>query len=89
MEFNYLKDNKNEAEIEIDNRTIAEVLRVYLNKDSGVKFAAWNREHPSKNPVLKIKTSGKTVKKALKDAASQIEKQADKLVSDLKTSKTK
>jgi len=89
MEVNFLKDEKNEAEIELDNLTIAELIRAYLAKDSDVNFVAWRREHPTKNPVLKIKTKGKTVRKAISDAISIIEKQADKLVSDLKTSKTK
>ncbi len=82
-----MKDEKNDAEIEMDNLTIAEILRVYLNKDSSVSFVAWRREHPSKNPILKVKTKGKTVKKALSDAASQIEKEADKLVNDFKKGK--
>ena len=89
MEVNYLKDGKNEAEIELNNLTIAEVLRAYLNKDDNVEFAAWRREHPSKNPVLKIKTKGKTVRKAISDAINQIEKEADKLVDSFKTAKTK
>ncbi|MBU1136173.1 MAG: hypothetical protein KJ559_01550 [Nanoarchaeota archaeon] len=88
MEINYIKDEKNEAEIELDNLTIAELLRTYLNEDDSVSFAAWKREHPSKNPVLKTKTKTKTVKKAISDAVSQIEKHLDKLVADFKNSKT-
>ena len=87
MEVKFLRNEKNEAEIELDNLTIAEVLRVYLYKDDNVEFVAWKREHPSKNPVLKIKTKGKTVKKAISDAVSVIEKQADKLIGDFKKSK--
>jgi len=87
MKIKYLKDEKNDAEIELDNLTVAEVLRVYLLKDSNVEFAAWRRAHPSENPVLKIKTKGKTVKKALSDASSQIEKKADSLVSNFKKSR--
>lgn len=89
MEVKYLKNEKDEVEMEIDNLTIAEVLRAYLVEDSSVEFAAWRREHPSKNPILKIKTKGKTVKKALSDAVSKIEKETDSLVSKFKTSKTK
>ena len=87
MEIKYLKDEKNEAEIEMDNSTVAEILRAYLNKDSSVEFAAWKKEHPTKNPVLKIKTKGKSVKKALSDAATMIEKDGDKLVADFKKGK--
>jgi len=89
MKANFLKDEKNEAEIEIDNLTIAELLRAYLAKDENVSFVAWKKEHPSKNPVLKIKTKGKTVRKAVSDAISEIEKEADKLVAEFKTSKIK
>ena len=84
MEINIIKDEKNELEIAIDNITIAEILRVYLHKDSAVEFAAWKREHPNKPAVLRIETKGKTAKKALEDAISQIQKDADKLVSEVK-----
>jgi DNA-directed RNA polymerase subunit L len=87
MEFKYLKDEKNEAEIEISNLTVAEILRVYLNQDDAVSFAAWKREHPSKNPILTIRTKSKAVKKVLQDAAAKIGKDADNLVSKFKKSK--
>lgn len=87
MNIKYLSDEKNEADIEIDNLTIAELLREYLSQDDSVKFVAWKREHPTKNAVLKIKTSGKTVRKAIGDAVSKIGKEADKLVDELKKSK--
>jgi len=84
MELKILKQEKNELEIELDNLTIAEVLRAYLQKDDDVRFAAWNREHPTKNPVLLIKTKGKSAKKAVADAVALIEKEADKFVSEFK-----
>ena len=84
MKINYLKDEKNEIELELDNATIAEILRVYLSQDEGVEFAAWKREHPTKNPVLKIKTSGKTASKALNDAKEKLEKDLDKIQSEFK-----
>jgi len=84
MELNILKDSKEELEVELDDLTITEILRVYLNKDSSVAFAAWKREHPTKNPVLKVQTKGKTAKKALNDAVSAITKDLDKLESDFK-----
>jgi len=87
MEVKYLKSEKNEAEIQLNNLTIAEVMRAYLAKDDSVSFVAWKREHPSKDPILKIKTKGKTVKKAIEDAVSQIEKETEKIISDLKKSK--
>jgi len=87
MEVKYLKDEKNEAEIEISSITLAEILREYLSEDDSVSFVAWKREHPTKNPILKINTKGKTVRKAVSDAISRIDKEADKLVDDLKKSK--
>ncbi len=87
MKITYIKDEKNEADIEIDNLTIVEILRTYLSEDENVSFVAWKREHPTKNPLLKIKTSGKTVRKAVSDAVSRIEKDADKLVDEIKKGK--
>ena len=68
MEINVLKSSKDELEFELENLAIAELLRVYLNKDSSVTFAAWKREHPSEKPILAVKTKGKTAKKAINDA---------------------
>ena len=82
MEYKYLKDEKNEATIELDNQTVAEVMRVELLKDSAVKFAAWRKEHPEKSPTLEIRTEGKTVKKALQEAATSISKTLDSLEKD-------
>jgi len=87
MEVKYLKDEKNEAEIEINSITIAEILRDCLSEDESVSFVAWRREHPTKNPILKINTKGKSARKAVSDAIARIEKEADKLVDDLKKSK--
>ena len=87
MEIEVLKDDKQELLMKIRNLTIAEILRVYLNQDDNVKFAAWRREHPSKPPVLNIKTSGKTAKKALQDAISAVEKDSSKLLAEFKKAK--
>jgi DNA-directed RNA polymerase subunit L len=84
MEIKILNNSKEEIEIEIESLTIAEILRVYLNKDSNVTFAAWKREHPTKEPILKIKTKGKTAKKAVNDAISLIEKDLDKTLNEFK-----
>ena len=83
MNIEILKQDKNSIELKIDDLTVAEVLRAYLNKE-GIEFAAWRREHPSKPLLFKIESSGKTVKKAISDAISAINKDADKLVGLLK-----
>jgi len=79
MEYEVLKNEKNEMEVAIANLTLAEVLRVYLNDDSSVEFSAWKRDHPSKPTVLRIETKGKTPKKALEDAISKISKSQRRL----------
>lgn len=84
MEAKILRNEKTELDIELDNLTIAEVLRVYLNKE-GVKLAAWKRDHPTENPVLHI--SADNPKKALKGAIAKLEKEIDTLVKDFKKSK--
>lgn len=87
MEINILKSSKDELELELENLTIAEILRVYLNKDSSVEFAAWKREHPTEKPVLAVKTKGKTPKKAVADAVNLITKDLDKVEDDFKKMK--
>ena len=84
MELNILKSSKEEIEFEIDSLTIAEVLRVYLNKDSSVTFVAWKREHPTEKPIFLVKTKGKTAKKAIADAVVLINKNLDNVLADFK-----
>lgn len=84
MELKVLKNLKEELEVELNDLTIAEILRVYLNKDSNVTFVAWKRDHPTKNPILKVQTKGKTAKKAVNDAVSAITKDLDNVMSDFK-----
>jgi len=84
MEMKVLRNEKDEIEVELGSITIVEILRVYLNKDSSVTFAAWKREHPTKNPILLVKTKGKTAKKAIGDAVNSITKDLDKIEDDFK-----
>jgi len=84
MEIKILKNEKEEIEFQVDSLTIIELLRVYLNKDSAVNFAAWKREHITENPIMSVKTKGKTAKKALNDAVSAATKELDKLEADFK-----
>ena len=82
MEINILENTSELIKIELESITIAEILRVYLNKDSAVTFAAWRREHPTKKPILEVNTKGKNAKKAVDDAIKSITKDLDKLESD-------
>ncbi|MEK6914811.1 MAG: RpoL/Rpb11 RNA polymerase subunit family protein [Nanoarchaeota archaeon] len=87
MEINIINDEKNELVVSIDNQTIVEIIRTYLNKDSNVKLAAWKKEHYSKPLILKIKTDGKTAKKALSEAISKIQKDLEKYKEEFKKAK--
>jgi DNA-directed RNA polymerase subunit L len=84
MELEILKSSKEEIEVRIGNMTLVEILRVYLNKDSSVSFAAWKREHPSEKPILKVMTKGKTAKKAINDAVNAITKDLEKIEENFK-----
>lgn len=86
MEVKILVDEKDNLLVELDNQTVAELFRVYLNKDDGVVLAAWKRGHPDKPVVFEVKTKGKTAKKALEDAAKAIEKDTDKVLAEFKKS---
>lgn len=83
MNIEIMKDEKNDLELKMDNLTVAEILRVYLNED-GIDFAAWKREHPSRPILMKIKSFGKTVKKSVGDSVEHIKKDLDKIKSVLK-----
>lgn len=87
MNIKILKDEKDELEVQFDNQTIAELVRVYLNEDSAVKLGAWKREHYSKPIILKILTEGKTAKKALHDAIAKTQKDLKKYADEFKKAK--
>jgi DNA-directed RNA polymerase subunit L len=81
MEIKILKDEKDCLDLEISSLTIAEVLRVYLNKE-GAKLAAWKKDHQTSNPVLHIEADNP--KKLLKAAIKALEKEIDKTVDEFK-----
>jgi len=87
MEINILKESKKEIEVELPNLTLAELLRVYLNNDQAVTFAAWKKSGPSEKPILKVKAKGKSVKKAINDAVNSAVKELDKIEEDFKKMK--
>lgn len=78
MEIEIIKEENNEIELKINNPTIAEIMRVYLN-DQDIEFAAWKREHPTKPLIFRIQSSGKNVKKTINDAVSAIKKDIEKI----------
>jgi len=81
MNIEIVKEEKNDLELTIDNLTIAEILRVYLNEQE-VDFAAWRREHPFKPLVFKLQSAN--VRKSIGDAVSAIKKDLDKISSAVK-----
>jgi len=88
MEVKIIKSDKNEIEVKIDNITVAEILRVYLNKQ-GVEFVAWRKDHPSQPVNFKIMAGkGKDVKKLLGNAISAIKGETDSIVKGLKSNST-
>lgn len=84
MMINILKDEKNEVELEMDNLTIVELLRVYCNKE-GAKVAAWKRDHPTKNPILHVE--GENASKIVQKAIATIQKELDKYSDEFKKMK--
>lgn len=84
MKVEILKATKDEIEVKVENLTIAEILRVYLNKDPAVIFAAWKREHFTAPPILAVKTKGKSAKKAITDSVDALTKDLDKVYEDFK-----
>lgn len=84
MKVSVAKNEKDNLIIGLDNQTVAELLRVYLNKDEGVQLAAWKAEHQGSPIILEIKTKGKTAKKAFDEAISAIEKNTGKYLEEFK-----
>jgi len=84
MEVKIIRDEKENLLLEMDNQTVAELLRVYLGNDEAVILGAWKRENPDKPVIFEIKTKGKSAKKVLEEAISQIEKDSSKLADDFK-----
>tara|TARA_Y100000310_G_C20700547_1_gene829430 strand:+ start:6344 stop:6601 length:258 start_codon:yes stop_codon:yes gene_type:complete len=83
MEVEVIKSDKEDLEVKVDNLTVAEVLRVYLN-EQGADFAAWKREHPTKPALLKVKASKGTAKKAVSEAIGQVKKDLAELEKSIK-----
>jgi DNA-directed RNA polymerase subunit L len=83
MQIEIISQDKNSVELKIDNQTVAEIIRIYLN-EQGIDFAAWRREHPTKPTIFRIQAKDKPVKKAVSDATSAIIKDLDKFSSLLK-----
>jgi DNA-directed RNA polymerase subunit L len=84
MNLEIIKAEKDDVELRIDNLTIAEIVRFYLN-EQGIELGVWRREHPFKPLIMKIQSSNS--KKAVADAVDAIKKDLDKLASAVKKGK--
>jgi len=84
MNLEIVNAEKSDIELKIDNLTIAEILRVYLNEQD-VDLAVWRREHPFKPLIMKIQSSN--VKKSVSDAVKAIKSDLDELASSVKKAK--
>lgn len=78
MNVEIISEENDLIELRVDNLTVAEVLRVYLN-DQGIKFAAWRRDHLTKPVIFRIESSGKSVKKAISEAINAVNKDLNAL----------
>ncbi len=81
MEIKIIKDEKGILELEIPNLTIAEILRVYLNKE-GAKMAAWKKVSQNASPLLHIEADDP--KGLLKTTIAKLEKEIDETVDEFK-----
>jgi len=84
MEVKVLNEDKKVIEVQIDNLTVTETIREYLNKDKSDEFAAWKRVHPSNPPMLRVQTKGKSPKKAIQEAIDSISKDINDIASEAK-----
>ena len=84
MEVKILKQEKNRLEVEIDNLTIAELIRKEIWSDDKIEIAAWKRDHPTKNPVLIVQVKEGTAKKALLDCIARLQKINNNLLDKFK-----
>lgn len=84
MEIKVIKCEKEELEIELDNLTIAELIRNLLWKDKATEFAAWKRDHPTKNPRIILRTKGKDAKKVLLETIESAREMNSELIKEFK-----
>ncbi|MCS7134669.1 MAG: hypothetical protein NZ889_02315 [Candidatus Pacearchaeota archaeon] len=87
MEAKIIKEDKNLLEIEMNNLTIAEFLRNELWQDKATELAVWKRSHPSKNPVLVLRTKGKTARKVLQETIEKLIERNNALLKEFKKMK--
>jgi DNA-directed RNA polymerase subunit L len=89
MEINIIKNEKEHIETELvdETHTLANALKDECYEDSKVVSAAYMIKHPLRDhPKIIVHTKGEAAKKALKDAATRLEKNATEFKTKFKNS---
>ncbi len=87
MKMEVLKNEKNMAEFKLEGErhTFPGLLRQKLLEDKSVEYVSYVLDHPMDGSArFVLKTSGKSPKKALEDAAKEIEAELDEFGSKVK-----
>ena len=87
MKLDVLKSEKDLAEFRLvgERHTFPSLLRQKLLEDKDVEFASYILEHPNANEAkFIVKTKGKSPKKALEDAAKEVEAELEEFSSKIK-----
>lgn len=81
-----MRESKEEIEIKLDeNHTLCNLLTDEIRKDKSVVACAYKIEHPLKKEFkIFVKTSGKDVRKVIKESIERLEKQLMELYKQLK-----
>jgi len=80
MKIDVLKNEKNFVEFTIEGQrhTLPNLLKQKLLENKSVEFVSYVLEHPmDKSAKFVLRTDGKSPKKALEDAAKEIEEELD------------
>lgn len=88
MEVEVLKKGKNELKVQLseNNQGILNTIKSTIWQDNATQVAGFHIEHPEKGkPVFTIKTKNKEAKKVWNDAIDKLNKQVDKLKTDVKS----
>ncbi len=87
MKMEVIKNEKEMAEfrLEGERHSFPNLLRSKLLENKGVEYVSYVLDHPlDKSARFVIKTSGKTPKKALEEAAKEIESDLEEFGSKIK-----
>lgn len=90
MEIKALTNKKNELKVEIkeESHALCNSLTKELWNDKTITSAGYMLESTmEENPILTVKTKGKTPKKALLDASKRLSKKLDEFQKKFKTLK--